>query len=30
VNMIGNAVATVVVSRWEKEVSADTLRKNLA
>jgi len=30
VNMIGNAVATVVVSRWEKEVSAETLRKNLA
>ena len=30
VNMIGNAVATVVVSRWEKELSAETLRKNLA
>jgi aerobic C4-dicarboxylate transport protein len=30
VNMIGNAVATVVVSRWEKEVTSETLRKNLA
>jgi aerobic C4-dicarboxylate transport protein len=30
VNMIGNAVATVVVSRWEKELSVETLRKNLA
>jgi aerobic C4-dicarboxylate transport protein len=30
VNMIGNGVATVVVSRWEKEVSAETLKKNLA
>jgi aerobic C4-dicarboxylate transport protein len=30
VNMIGNAVATVVVSRWEKEVTAETLKKNLA
>jgi aerobic C4-dicarboxylate transport protein len=30
VNMIGNAVATVVVSRWEKEVSGETLKKNLA
>ncbi len=30
VNMIGNAVATVVVSRWERELSAETLRKNLA
>jgi aerobic C4-dicarboxylate transport protein len=30
VNMIGNAVATVVVSRWEKEVTPETLRKNLA
>ena len=30
VNVISNAVATVVVSRWEKEIDADTLRKNLA
>ncbi|HTB91780.1 MAG TPA: C4-dicarboxylate transporter DctA [Candidatus Sulfotelmatobacter sp.] len=30
VNMIGNGVATVVVSRWEKEVDGATLRKNLA
>ena len=30
VNMIGNGVATVVVSRWEKEVDAATLQKNLA
>jgi aerobic C4-dicarboxylate transport protein len=29
VNMIGNGVATVVVSRWEKEVDAATLQKNL-
>jgi aerobic C4-dicarboxylate transport protein len=30
VNMIGNGVATVVVSRWERELSAQTLRNNLA
>jgi aerobic C4-dicarboxylate transport protein len=30
VNMIGNGVATVVVSRWEKEIDAQTLRQNLA
>src|ERR1700686_4186719 len=30
VNMIGNGVATVVVSRWEKEIDAPTLRQNLA
>jgi aerobic C4-dicarboxylate transport protein len=30
VNVIGNGVATLVVSLWEKELSAETLRKNLA
>jgi aerobic C4-dicarboxylate transport protein len=30
VNMIGNGVATLVVSRWEKEIDAQTLRQNLA
>jgi aerobic C4-dicarboxylate transport protein len=30
VNMIGNGVATIVVSRWENELSSETLRKNLA
>jgi aerobic C4-dicarboxylate transport protein len=29
-NLIGNGVATVAISRWEGEVSSDTLRKNLA
>ncbi len=28
-NLIGNGVATVVISRWEKEVSAETLNANL-
>src|SRR5205814_3742304 len=28
-NLIGNAVATVVISRWEREVSAETLKRNL-
>ena len=28
-NLIGNGVATVVISRWEGEVSADTLRDHL-
>lgn len=28
-NLIGNGVATVVVSRWENEITADTLNKNL-
>jgi aerobic C4-dicarboxylate transport protein len=30
VNVISNGVATLVVSRWEKELDGDTLRKNLA
>ena len=30
VNMIGNGVATVVVSRWEKEIDVETLKQNLA
>jgi aerobic C4-dicarboxylate transport protein len=30
VNMIGNGVATLVMARWEKEVSGETLRQNLA
>jgi aerobic C4-dicarboxylate transport protein len=30
VNMIGNGVATVVISRGEKEVDASALRKSLA
>jgi aerobic C4-dicarboxylate transport protein len=29
VNVIGNGVATVVVSRWEKEIDRETLRQNL-
>ena len=28
-NFIGNGVATVVISRWEKELSAEELRANL-
>jgi len=28
-NLIGNGVATAVISRWEKEVSAETLRENM-
>jgi aerobic C4-dicarboxylate transport protein len=28
-NLIGNGVATVVISRWEGEVSAETLKMNL-
>jgi aerobic C4-dicarboxylate transport protein len=30
VNMTGNAVATLVVARWENELDRDTLRRNLA
>jgi aerobic C4-dicarboxylate transport protein len=30
VNMIGNGVATLVVARWEHELTRETLRKNLA
>jgi aerobic C4-dicarboxylate transport protein len=28
-NLVGNGVATVVISRWENEVSAETIRENL-
>jgi aerobic C4-dicarboxylate transport protein len=28
-NLIGNGVATVVISRWEKEVTPEILNKNL-
>jgi aerobic C4-dicarboxylate transport protein len=28
-NLIGNGVATVVISRWEREISAETLTANL-
>ncbi len=30
VNMVGNGVATLVMARWEKEVSGETLRRGLA
>lgn len=30
VNMIGNGVAAVVVARWERELTRETLQKNLA
>jgi aerobic C4-dicarboxylate transport protein len=30
VNMIGNAVATLVVARWESELDRDSLQRNLA
>jgi aerobic C4-dicarboxylate transport protein len=29
-NLIGNGVATVVISRWEREISRDELRANLS
>ena len=29
-NLIGNGVATVVISRWEKELTAGQLQANLA
>jgi aerobic C4-dicarboxylate transport protein len=29
-NFVGNAVATIVVARWEKAVDMDQLRKTLA
>jgi aerobic C4-dicarboxylate transport protein len=29
-NLIGNGVATVAISRWEGEVSAETIRASLA
>ena len=28
-NFIGNGVATIAISRWEKEVTPETLRANL-
>jgi aerobic C4-dicarboxylate transport protein len=28
-NLIGNGVATVVISRWENEVTKDALNENL-
>jgi aerobic C4-dicarboxylate transport protein len=30
VNMIGNAVATIVVARWEREIDGETVKRNLA
>jgi len=30
VNMTGNAVATLVVARWENELDRDTMLKRLA
>jgi len=29
-NLVGNGVATAAISRWEGELSAETLRANLA
>jgi hypothetical protein len=28
-NLVGNGVATVAISRWEKELTAETLNANL-
>jgi aerobic C4-dicarboxylate transport protein len=28
-NLIGNGVATVVISRWEREITAEELQANL-
>ncbi|MGB8495676.1 MAG: cation:dicarboxylase symporter family transporter [Candidatus Acidiferrum sp.] len=30
INMIGNGVATIVVARWENELTRETLQNNLA
>src|SRR5215472_15895007 len=30
VNMLGNGVATLVVARWEREIDAESLRRNLS
>jgi aerobic C4-dicarboxylate transport protein len=30
VNVIGNGVATLVLARWEGELSSETLRQRLA
>jgi aerobic C4-dicarboxylate transport protein len=29
-NVVGNGVATIVVSRWEGELQSGTLRENMA
>ena len=30
INMLGNGVATLVVARWEHEIDAETLSRNLS
>src|SRR5215468_3329205 len=30
INMLGNGVATLVVARWEREVTAESIRENLS
>jgi aerobic C4-dicarboxylate transport protein len=30
INMLGNGVATLVVARWEHEIDAEELRRNLS